>query len=151
MSFNTGSLYKKFTCFRHFSLVFRLVLCICSISHCCRYSKGMNRRTGRTGLFPSYKVRENIDIVKFPTYPEVPISIPNRRWRHDPEVPISNNNPSTFNAVHTLCLRLWHRFSLSQWSIHTPFFSCIVTQTHMQKWVKSYLGGSVFYIVWTLS
>ena len=59
---------------------------------CCRYSKGMNRRTGRTGLFPSYKVRENIDIVKFPTYPEVPISNPNRTWRHDSEVPISNPN-----------------------------------------------------------
>ena len=37
------------------------------------YSKGMNRRTGKTGLYPSYKVVEKIDIAKFPTYPKVKI------------------------------------------------------------------------------
>lgn len=35
------------------------------------YSKGLNRRTGQTGLYPSYKVVEKIDVAKFPTYPEV--------------------------------------------------------------------------------
>jgi glycoprotein 6-alpha-L-fucosyltransferase len=34
------------------------------------YSKGLNRRLGQTGLYPSYKVEEKIDIVDFPTYPE---------------------------------------------------------------------------------
>jgi glycoprotein 6-alpha-L-fucosyltransferase len=34
------------------------------------YSKGNNRRTGRTGLYPSYKVIEDVEIVEFPTYPE---------------------------------------------------------------------------------
>ncbi|MCJ8743856.1 hypothetical protein PDJAM_G00099110 [Pangasius djambal] len=34
------------------------------------YSKGLNRRLGRTGLYPSYKVKEKIETVKYPTYPE---------------------------------------------------------------------------------
>ncbi|GCC25876.1 hypothetical protein chiPu_0004288 [Chiloscyllium punctatum] len=34
------------------------------------YSKGINRRNGRTGLYPSYKVKENIETIKYPTYPE---------------------------------------------------------------------------------
>ena len=34
------------------------------------YSKGLNKRTGLTGLYPSYKVQDKVDIVKFPTYPE---------------------------------------------------------------------------------
>ena len=35
------------------------------------YSKGYNRRVGRTGLYPSYKVEDKTDIAKFPTYKEV--------------------------------------------------------------------------------
>lgn len=34
------------------------------------YSKGNNKRTGKTGLFPSYKMMEDTEIVEFPTYPE---------------------------------------------------------------------------------
>ncbi|KAK3516289.1 hypothetical protein QTP70_009366 [Hemibagrus guttatus] len=34
------------------------------------YSKGLNRRLGRTGLYPSYKVKEKIETVKYPTYPK---------------------------------------------------------------------------------
>ncbi|XP_062857768.1 alpha-(1,6)-fucosyltransferase [Trichomycterus rosablanca] len=34
------------------------------------YSKGLNRRLGHTGLYPSYKVKEKIETVKYPTYPE---------------------------------------------------------------------------------
>lgn len=34
------------------------------------YSKGTNRRTGNMGLYPSYKVRDDISIVEFPSYPE---------------------------------------------------------------------------------
>ncbi|XP_023662503.1 alpha-(1,6)-fucosyltransferase isoform X1 [Paramormyrops kingsleyae] len=34
------------------------------------YSKGLNRKIGRTGLYPSYKVKEKIETVKYPTYPE---------------------------------------------------------------------------------
>ncbi|XP_072896289.1 alpha-(1,6)-fucosyltransferase isoform X1 [Hemitrygon akajei] len=34
------------------------------------YSKGINRKSGRTGLYPSYKVKENIETIKYPTYPE---------------------------------------------------------------------------------
>lgn len=34
------------------------------------FSKGRNERTGRTGVYPSYKVREHIELVNFPTYPE---------------------------------------------------------------------------------
>ncbi|XP_070296970.1 alpha-(1,6)-fucosyltransferase-like, partial [Salvelinus sp. IW2-2015] len=33
-------------------------------------SKGINRKTGRTGLYPSYKVKEKIETIKYPTYPE---------------------------------------------------------------------------------
>ncbi|XP_062585008.1 alpha-(1,6)-fucosyltransferase-like [Saccostrea cucullata] len=35
------------------------------------YSKGMNHRTGKTGLFPSYKTQEKYTIVDLPKYPEV--------------------------------------------------------------------------------
>ncbi|XP_038641096.1 alpha-(1,6)-fucosyltransferase [Scyliorhinus canicula] len=34
------------------------------------YSKGINRKNGRTGLYPSYKVKENVETIKYPTYPE---------------------------------------------------------------------------------
>jgi len=34
------------------------------------YSKGTNHRTGRVGLYPSYKVIESYRLVKYPTYPE---------------------------------------------------------------------------------
>jgi len=34
------------------------------------FSKGRCVRTGRVGIYPSYKVREHVDIVDFPTYPE---------------------------------------------------------------------------------
>ncbi|KAM3918065.1 alpha-(1,6)-fucosyltransferase isoform 1-T2 [Leptodactylus fuscus] len=34
------------------------------------YSKGVNRKLGRTGLYPSYKVKEKIETVKYPTYPD---------------------------------------------------------------------------------
>lgn len=34
------------------------------------YSKGHNRRTGQTGVFPSYKVRDQVVRVKMPTYPK---------------------------------------------------------------------------------
>ncbi|XP_067099820.1 alpha-(1,6)-fucosyltransferase [Osmerus mordax] len=33
-------------------------------------SKGVHRRTGRTGLYPSYKVKERVETIKYPTYPE---------------------------------------------------------------------------------
>lgn len=35
------------------------------------YSKGMNRRTGRTGLYPSYKTTDHITTAKMPLYPQV--------------------------------------------------------------------------------
>ena len=35
------------------------------------YSKGINRRTSQHGLYPSYKVVNNIRIVKMPLYPHV--------------------------------------------------------------------------------
>ena len=35
------------------------------------FLKGRNQRTGRTGIYPSYKVQEHWNIVSFPTYPEV--------------------------------------------------------------------------------
>uniref|UniRef100_A0A8D0H842 Alpha-(1,6)-fucosyltransferase n=1 Tax=Sphenodon punctatus TaxID=8508 RepID=A0A8D0H842_SPHPU len=35
------------------------------------YSKGINRKLGRTGLYPSYKVKEKIETVKYPTYSDV--------------------------------------------------------------------------------
>lgn len=34
------------------------------------YSRGQNRRTGKIGLYPSFKVREWWRIVKMPTYAE---------------------------------------------------------------------------------
>lgn len=34
------------------------------------FSKGVNRKLGRTGLYPSYKVKEKVETVKYPTYPE---------------------------------------------------------------------------------
>ncbi|XP_051500318.1 alpha-(1,6)-fucosyltransferase-like [Myxocyprinus asiaticus] len=34
------------------------------------YSKGVNRKLARTGLYPSYKVKEKIETVKYPTYSE---------------------------------------------------------------------------------
>ncbi|XP_056679666.1 alpha-(1,6)-fucosyltransferase-like [Monodelphis domestica] len=34
------------------------------------YSKGFNENQGRIGLYPSYKVKEKIETVKYPTYPE---------------------------------------------------------------------------------
>uniref|UniRef100_A0A098LYK6 Alpha-(1,6)-fucosyltransferase n=2 Tax=Colubroidea TaxID=34989 RepID=A0A098LYK6_9SAUR len=34
------------------------------------YSKGINRKLGRTGLYPSYKVKEKIETVKYPIYEE---------------------------------------------------------------------------------
>lgn len=33
------------------------------------FSKGRSHRTGKTGVYPSYKVHEHLDIVKYPTYP----------------------------------------------------------------------------------
>ncbi len=35
------------------------------------YSKGKNVRTNQLGLFPSFKVKDKIEIVDFPTYPNV--------------------------------------------------------------------------------
>lgn len=35
------------------------------------YSKGTNRRLGKTGLYPSYKVVNDVVAVEMPTYPEV--------------------------------------------------------------------------------
>jgi len=34
------------------------------------FSKGRHERSGTIGIYPSYKVREHIEIVNFPTYPE---------------------------------------------------------------------------------
>lgn len=36
------------------------------------FSKGTNRKTGVTGLFPSYKVENTVVAVSMPTYPQVP-------------------------------------------------------------------------------
>ncbi|KAH9500938.1 Alpha-(1,6)-fucosyltransferase [Bulinus truncatus] len=36
------------------------------------FSKGLNRRTGVSGLFPSYKSEDTVRAVKMPTYPGVP-------------------------------------------------------------------------------
>lgn len=36
-------------------------------------SKGVNRRTKSGGLYPSYKVLEKYELVKYPVYPQVPI------------------------------------------------------------------------------
>lgn len=37
------------------------------------WSKGRSVRTGQIGLYPSFKVKEKLDVVDFPTYPEVPL------------------------------------------------------------------------------
>ena len=34
------------------------------------YSKGRNKRTGAFGLYPSYKVEEVYQLIKYPTYEE---------------------------------------------------------------------------------
>lgn len=34
------------------------------------YSKGVNRRTKKSGLYPSYKTIEKIELVDFPSYAE---------------------------------------------------------------------------------
>ncbi|XP_046749418.1 alpha-(1,6)-fucosyltransferase isoform X1 [Diprion similis] len=39
------------------------------------YSKGRNVRTNTVGLYPSFKVRNPIEAVDFPKYPEVPIEM----------------------------------------------------------------------------
>ena len=36
-------------------------------------SKGVNKRTTKGGLYPSYKVLEKYDLIKYPVYPQVPI------------------------------------------------------------------------------
>lgn len=38
------------------------------------YSKGVNRKLGKNGLFPSYKTANKVVTAKFPTYPEVPLT-----------------------------------------------------------------------------
>lgn len=35
------------------------------------YSKGRNLRTNQIGLYPSFKVKDKVEMAKFPTYPEV--------------------------------------------------------------------------------
>lgn len=37
------------------------------------FSKGRSERTGRVGIYPSYKVREHVTVVDFPTYPEADV------------------------------------------------------------------------------
>lgn len=37
------------------------------------YSKGRNKRTNSIGLYPGFKVEDKVQVVKFPTYPEVPL------------------------------------------------------------------------------
>lgn len=39
------------------------------------YSRGKNQRTNEQGLFPSFKVEDQVEAVKFPTYPEVPLKV----------------------------------------------------------------------------
>lgn len=34
------------------------------------YSKGKNLRTKQIGLYPSFKVKDKVEIAKFPSYPE---------------------------------------------------------------------------------
>ncbi|KAL7871428.1 hypothetical protein SRHO_G00064110 [Serrasalmus rhombeus] len=43
------------------------------------FSKGINRRLGQTGLYPSYKVKEKIETVKYPIYPEADKLITSQR------------------------------------------------------------------------
>ncbi|KAG7258566.1 hypothetical protein CRUP_037429 [Coryphaenoides rupestris] len=56
------------------------------------YSKGVNRKLGRTGLYPSYKVREKVETVKYPTYPEADklLGVP-------PQQQNNNNNNNNIN------------------------------------------------------
>lgn len=35
------------------------------------YSKGRNLRTNQVGLFPSFKVKDKVEVAKFPTYSEM--------------------------------------------------------------------------------
>lgn len=35
------------------------------------YSKGRNLRTNQVGLFPSFKVKDKVEIAKFPSYAEI--------------------------------------------------------------------------------
>ena len=35
------------------------------------YSKGLNRRTGKTGLYPSYKTTDHVTTSKMPLYPHI--------------------------------------------------------------------------------
>lgn len=37
------------------------------------FNKGRNERTHQLGLYPGFKVENVVDVVKFPTYPEVPL------------------------------------------------------------------------------
>ncbi|KAJ1522729.1 hypothetical protein ONE63_001889 [Megalurothrips usitatus] len=39
------------------------------------FSRGKNLRTNSQGLFPSFKVEDRVEAVKFPTYPEVPLKV----------------------------------------------------------------------------
>lgn len=39
------------------------------------YSKGRNTRISKTGLFPSFKVRNPVESVEFPRYPNVPLRV----------------------------------------------------------------------------
>ncbi|XP_067011282.2 alpha-(1,6)-fucosyltransferase isoform X2 [Anabrus simplex] len=40
------------------------------------YSKGKNLRTNQLGMYPSFKVVDKVEVVDFPTYPEVPLKKP---------------------------------------------------------------------------
>lgn len=44
------------------------------------YSKGLNRRTGKSGLYPSYKVKDHMDIGNFPSYSHVDTNSDDNRW-----------------------------------------------------------------------
>lgn len=35
------------------------------------FSKGRNLRTNQIGLYPSFKVKEKVEVAKFPTYSEI--------------------------------------------------------------------------------
>lgn len=38
------------------------------------YSKGRNLRTNMIGLYPTFKVENKVEVVKFPSYPDVPLT-----------------------------------------------------------------------------
>lgn len=42
------------------------------------YSEGTNDQTGVTGFYPGYKTVDKKVIVKYPTYPEVPLTVPEK-------------------------------------------------------------------------